>query len=285
MQKLKSGVLFLLALVILWPAGAQEKSLLWKVSGNDLAEPSFVFGTMHILCEADFEFPEKLQSALNEVDVLVLELDPTDPELAAEMQQLALNPDMQNIYKDIDEADYALLNGVLLSAYGAGLEQMGILKPMVISSMITMAVLFPCEAKVSIDGVLAQKAKEAAMEIHSLETVAFQMALFDQVPMEVQIEDMLNTLSDEGKAEFEVLKRAYLTGDVAAMDAAMADSDMMETYGPVLLSKRNQAWMEVLPDLFQKQSNLVAVGAGHLTGEDGLLELLKEAGYKVEPVY
>lgn len=285
MKKLKSSVLLLLALVILWPAGAQEKSLLWKVSGNDLAEPSFVFGTMHILCEADFKFPEKLQSALDEVDVLVLELDPTDPDLAAEMQQLALNPDMQNIYKDIDEADYALLNGVLLSAYGAGLEQMGILKPMVISTMITMAVLFPCESKVSIDGVLAQKAKEAAMEIHSLETAAFQMALFDQVPMEVQIEDMLNTLSDEGKAEFEVLKRAYLTEDVAAMDAAMADSDMMKAYGPVLLSKRNQAWMEVLPDLFQKQSNLVAVGAGHLTGEDGLLELLKDAGYKVEPVF
>lgn len=285
MKKLKSSVLLLLALVILWPAGAQEKSLLWKVSGNDLAEPSFVFGTMHILCEADFKFPEKLQSALDEVDVLVLELDPTDPDLAAEMQQLALNPDMQNIYKDIDEADYALLNGVLLSAYGAGLEQMGILKPMVISTMITMAVLFPCESKVSIDGVLAQKAKEAAMEIHSLETAAFQMALFDQVPMEVQIEDMLNTLSDEGKEEFEVLKRAYLTEDVAAMDAAMADSDMMKAYGPVLLSKRNQAWMEVLPDLFQKQSNLVAVGAGHLTGEDGLLELLKDAGYKVEPVF
>lgn len=285
MRNLKSGLLLLLALISLLPAGAQGKSLLWKVSGNDLAEPSFVFGTMHILCAEDFDFPEKLQSALNETEVLVLELDPTDPNLAAEMQQLALNPDMQNIYKDIAEADYAMLNEVLLSAYGAGLEQMGILKPMVISTMITMAVLFPCDAKVTIDGVLAQKAKEVEMEIHSLETAAFQMALFDQVPMEVQIEDMLNTLSDEGKAEFEILKRAYLTEDIAAMDAAMADSDLMKEYGPILLSKRNHAWMEVLPDLFQKHASLVAVGAGHLTGKDGLLDLLKDAGYKVEPVF
>ncbi len=284
MRNLQSGVLFLLVLVTLMPAGAQEKSLLWKVTGNNLSEPSYVYGTMHILCAEDFEFPEKLQSAIDETEVLVLELDPTDPKLLAEMQQLMVNPGMQNIYADLAEEDYALINGVLQNAYGAGLEQMGVLKPMVISTMIMMAVLFPCENKVTIDGELAQKAKEAEKEIVSLETAAFQMSLFDEVPKDVQIKDLLTTLGDDGKAEFEALKRAYLAEDMVAMHALMNDNDMMKEYGHILLGKRNQVWMEVLPDLFQKQASLVAVGAGHLPGEDGLLELLRDAGYTVEPV-
>ncbi|GAO29503.1 hypothetical protein JCM15548_11694 [Geofilum rubicundum JCM 15548] len=96
---------------------------------------------------------------------------------------------------------------------------------------------------------------------------------------------MIRPWRHDGKSEFEALKKAYLAEDIFAMQALMDENELMSEYGYILLGKRNKAWLEVLPEIFQKQTSLVAVGARHLPGKDGLLNLLTEAGYTGEPVF
>ena len=284
MKNLRTSLLVVLSLLLPVLTQAQEQSLLWKVSGKDLSSPSYVYGTMHMLCAQDFQMPEKLQSALAESQTLVLELNPMDPAVMAEMQPLMMNPGMENVYKGLAAEDYALIDSTLKVHFGAGLDQVGIMKPMVLSSMLTMAVMLPCEAKISVDGILAQQATESEKPIQSLETATYQMSIFDEIPNALQIDEMLRSLGEEGFEEFEALKKAYFAEDLQALAKLMNDNEMVNQYEETFLLQRNRNWAEALPALMQEGSCLVAVGAGHLSGAEGLLQLLKKAGYTLEPV-
>src|SRR5690554_7893962 len=88
MKNLRTSLLVVLILLLPVLTQAQEQSLLWKVSGKDLSSPSYVYGTMHMLCAQDFQMPEKLQSALAESQTLVLELNPMDPAVRSEERRV-----------------------------------------------------------------------------------------------------------------------------------------------------------------------------------------------------
>ncbi|WP_332913994.1 TraB/GumN family protein [Algoriphagus boritolerans] len=78
-------------------ATAQESSLLWKISGNGLEKESYLFGTIHIICKSDFLMDERITTAFESTEELILELDMSDPQLQLKMQQVSMNPGMKNI--------------------------------------------------------------------------------------------------------------------------------------------------------------------------------------------
>lgn len=284
MKKLQSILILLSIVVVFCPLSAQENTMLWRISGNDLEEPSYLFGTMHMLCPDDFKVTDKVLTAFSKTNTLVLELNPTDPALLAEMQQLVINPGFENIYTDIPEEDYAVINNSLMEKFGAGLDQLGIMKPFTLSAML-MVSLFPCEDLESYEIFLVEKANADGREIFSLETAAFQVGIFDEIPAEIQIQEMLRMLEEESIEELEALTKAYLSEDLSQLDEVMKSNALMEEWGVLLLDKRNQKWVEELPAIMAHDSAFIAVGAGHLPGEQGVIELLRKAGFKVEPVF
>lgn len=266
------------------PLQAQENALLWKISGNGLSSPSYVFGTMHILCDESVTDNPSLQQAFSNSGKLVMELNPTDPAVMQEMQQLAMNPGFENTYKDLPEEDYSLLDEYLKSKFGAGLDQMGVLKPFTLTSMVTMGFL-PCDEPFSPESFFASKASEGNKEIIALETAKFQFGLFDEIPRDIQIREIIRTLKDNtGKTELEQMMKIYLSGDLEGLYVFMKSNPMMEQFQTQLLDERNEAWIPQLETLFKSGSTFVAVGAGHLAGEKGVLSLLKEKGYQVEGI-
>lgn len=280
MKKLTFFAIALFFISVL-PLQAQD-ALLWKVSGNDLSKPSYIFGTMHVLCDDAIVNKTILKEAFSSADKLVLELDPTDPSVLQEMQQLAINPGFENIYQDLPKEDYALLDGFLTSKFGAGLGQMGILKPFTLTSMVTMGFL-PCDQPFSPESYLVSEAKSAEKQIISLETAGFQIGLFDGIPRELQIQEILRSLKDNtGQAELSKMMEVYLNEDLTGLYDLINTNDMMIQYKQVLLDKRNLEWLPRLEELFQSGGTFVAVGAGHLAGGKGVLALLKEKGYQVE---
>jgi len=279
--------LSLILVIFIYPvasATAQESSLLWKITGNGLEKESYLFGTIHIICKSDFVMNERISSAFERSDELILELDMSDPELQQKMQQVSMNPGMKNIKGDMDDSLAIVLDEFLLKNYGAGLAQLGVLKPFVLSSMVMLKSL-PCEEIESYEGFFAAHAGEAAMPVIGLETVEFQVGIFDQIPQDLQLSELGKMLvGDYSQNEFHTMISAYLAEDIDALDEAMTSDGMVADYRSILLDQRNKSWVPKIASAMKSNSVFVAVGAGHLGGKFGVISLLRESGYSVEPI-
>ncbi|MDP2041457.1 MAG: TraB/GumN family protein [Algoriphagus sp.] len=281
----KIGLAILLVVHFVGSVNGQDSSLLWKVSGNGLEKESFLFGTIHIICKSDFLMDERIINAFESAEQLFLELDMSDPQLQLKMQQVSLNPGMKNIKAEMDESAASALDAFLLENYGAGLAQLGILKPFVLSSMVMLKAL-PCTEIESYEGYFTSRAGEAEMPIVGLETVEFQVGIFDQIPRDLQLKELVKLVTEEGaQQEFQTMISAYLAEDILALDQAMTNSGMMADYRSILLEERNKNWVPQMEEAMKAKSIFMAVGAGHLGGDFGVISLLRKAGYSVEPIH
>lgn len=275
-------VLFLLTMTN-W-AIAQDSSLLWKISGNGLEKESYLFGTIHIICKEDFLMDDRITSAFDQSEELIMELDMSDPQLPVKMQQVSLNPGMKNLQSELSDTTSKALNDFLTTNYGVGLAQLGILKPLVLSSMV-MVKLLPCAEVESYEGFFTQRATAASKPIAGLETVEFQMGMFDQIPQSVQLEELSKMLAGEdSKKELEKLVQTYKSENIHTLHDEMNSSGMMSEYQGLMLDDRNKNWIGKIEEAMRAKPVFVAVGAGHLGGELGVISLLKNAGYTVVPV-
>lgn len=281
---MKKYVFIIASIFFIFNVQAQESTLLWKVSGNGLESPSYLFGTMHILCDQSIVEKTSFKEALSQSKHLVMELNPTNPAILQEMQQLAVNPEFENIYTELPEEDYNLLDTYLSDKFGAGLAQMGVLKPFTLTSMVTMGFL-ECEVPFSLETYLAGFATEKEMPVIDLETAAFQVGIFDNIPLDFQIQEIIRSLKDDaGKKELDQMMEIYVSGDLERLYGFMKTSDLMNQYQAEILDNRNRAWIPTLEELFKQGASFVAVGAGHLPGELGVIALLQQKGYSVEAV-
>lgn len=275
-----------LVLLLIWAgnATAQESSLLWKISGNGLERESYLFGTIHIICKEDFLMDERITTAFDQTEQLIMELDMSDPQLAAKMQQVSLNPGMKNLQSEMDEPTAKALDGFLTKNYGAGLAQLGILKPFVLSSMVLLKIL-PCAEVESYEGFFTSRASASGKPVAGLETVDFQMGIFDQIPQEVQLEELGKLITgDSSTQDLEKLTSTYRLEDLDAMYTLMNSAGMVADYRVLMLDDRNKNWIPKIEEAMKSKSVFVAVGAGHLGGEFGVIALLKKAGYTVVPI-
>jgi uncharacterized protein len=262
----------------------EEKSLLWKISGNGLKETSYLFGTIHMICKDQFYMDEQIEKALTSSKVLAMELNMADPNLMTEMQQLSVNPGFANIKGEFSTEQADALNKFLTASYGAGLDQLGILKPFVLSSMVLVKML-PCTEQSSYEIFLTEKAKEQSKTVKGLETVAFQMGIFDHIPQKLQIDELGKMVTDpEGMDEFHKLVGAYLEKDIDKLYDLITENDMFREYGNLLLEDRNKNWIPKIEEMVKEQATFIAVGSGHLGSETGVIALLRKAGYTIEAV-
>ena len=141
----------------------------------------------------------------------------------------------------------------------------------------------------SVEKELMKLSAQSQKEILGLETVNDQLAIFDAIPYEVQIEELIKSVKNDfvnDKAESAKLYETYATQDVELMYKLAIESQNKITseYDDVLLDKRNKSWIPVIETQLQKQPSFFAVGAAHLGGPNGVINLLRKAGYKVEVV-
>jgi uncharacterized protein YbaP (TraB family) len=148
-----------------------------------------------------------------------------------------------------------------------------------------------CGQTVAMEQVVMEKAKKQKKKIDGLETMAYQMSIFDSIPYKVQAAIMLKYIEDDeqdqdGENEYSKLVRAYKDQDLNTLAGLTREGDMgISNFEDLLLNNRNRNWVKKLTGLFNQQSMFIAVGAGHLPGESGLINLLRKAGYKVDPVF
>ncbi len=283
----KTLSLFTLVLLSIFNTQAQdlENALLWKISGNGLQEASYVFGTIHMTCDASLN--DDVKNALDKTSLLVLELDMDDPSMNATMMSNMAMKDNQNIKDLLSDEEYATLDAFTQSNFGAPLAAFATFKPFFISAM-TYTKFLDCPIQ-SYEGALMAIAQEQKEEILGLETVEEQLNIFDEIPYTDQIKDLMVSVEDnltEDKAKFQKLMEYYKNADLSAIQE-MTETDetlTMQKHKDLMLNNRNKKWISKMEVFSKEQPTFFGVGAAHLIGEKGVIQLLRDQGYTVTAV-
>jgi uncharacterized protein len=275
---------FLLLAPVAFSLTAQD-GFLWKISGNGLKKDSYLYGTIHVICEEDVVIQDNLAVVFEQIDKLFLELDLSDPGIMQTLMAKSIDPGMVEIYSEFDPEIATQIDIILNETMGMGFDQMKMMKPFVLMGILAQA-FFECVAKTSYEAVFMKMAKEQDRQIaiKGLETVDFQLSLFDSIPLEEQLESLREIVRDreESRVFMENMARLYKQQDLTGLYKLIEKEDTFAEFSEELLTKRNIAWIPVIEKSMKSGSCLFAVGAGHLPGENGVIELLRAKGYKVE---
>lgn len=288
-----------LLLMLLCIAVGAQAQLLWKISGKDLTRPSYVVGTHHLaplsIVDKIAGFRQTLE-AVDEVCGEVVMADMMAPENMLKFQKGMMLPAGKTLKTVLTKPQYDSVAMVVKKLAGVDLAVFDAMKPAVVNTqlalLITMRSLEGFNPQEQLDGWIQQEAAQKGKAVRGFETVDFQIGvLYDSQSLERQSELLyyLATHLDENIAKMERLNKAYLSQDLKNLQAVVEEKmnnegDSRPEEEATLIYDRNANWAKAMPDMMRDRSILFAVGCAHLTGERGLLQLLKNEGYTVEPV-
>jgi uncharacterized protein YbaP (TraB family) len=289
MKKIHFRLVYLAILTLFaqqtWAQSIVENSLLWEISGKDLKKPSYLMGTIHLLCPADLQLSETTKSKLLETEKLALEIDMDDPKLLMTMQGGMIMNDGKHIKNYLSEADYAQAAAFFKDSIGFPLEQMGIMKPFFLSTLLYPKML-ECQP-VSMETELMQIAKTKNIEVVGVESIQDQLAMVDKIPREAQANMLMENIQEfnKWKAVFSEMVEMYKSEKINELyEMANTYSSSLAEFEELMLVERNEKWIPVIGSMASAQPTFFAVGSAHLAGEKGVVHLLRKAGYQVRPV-
>ncbi|MCZ4410639.1 TraB/GumN family protein [Cryomorphaceae bacterium 1068] len=259
-------------------------SLLWKVEKEGI-QPSFIFGTIHVLPQADFQLDEKVKTAIGESDELVMEMDMSDPSLQTKMFQMMNMRDGTTLDQLLTKEQYEMLSKKLQGMEGAPpLAMLNGMKPFMVATMMLSEYVGSQPA--SFEMTLTSMATARQMPISGLETIEEQMAVFDSISYSDQAEDLMDMVEkgDEMKQLFADMIAQYKAEEVNALFASTEEYMASEEEMKFLLYARNENWAERLETRLGEKTLFIGVGAAHLGGEQGIITLLRERGYELTPI-
>ena len=263
-----------------------NNSLLWEISGNGLSKPSYLFGTFHLMCKDDIHFSEPLKQALSNATELYLELDMDDPSSTLGAI-FFMNMKNDKTLADVMSArDYKTLETFFKDSLHSSLAMMQHMKPFFLEALLYPKMM-PCKNISGVEEGLMEIAKAEKKEIKGLETVAFQASVFDSIPYEDQAKELIKTIDSlaENKTKFRQMDKMYRDQRLDSLASLMNEEESgIAANRELLLDKRNRNWVGQLGSIMLKNNVFVAVGAGHLVGESGVIALLQKKGYKVRPL-
>lgn len=262
---------------------AQDKGLLFEISGNNLQKPSYIFGTMHLLCEGDFEMSEEMISKIQYSEILAMEMDLDDPTMAFKMIGKMKMKGDTSLSDLMPKARYDSLKSYLKDSLNLPPMMFQKTKPFLIYSLI-LTKLLPCKT-LMLENEIMNIGK--GKKLLGLETLDFQMGLMDKMSYQLQADYLLETLSDKKKSirEFQEMAEAYKKRDLEILLKSIdAEKGMMADFENEMFHKRNMAWIPEIKKLISEKTTFLAVGAGHLGGQKGVLQLLKNEGYTLKVI-
>ena len=267
-------------------AQSNTSSLLWEIQGPQQEKASYIFGTMHLMDDAHFYFPKKLEKLVSTVDAVCLEI--------GDVQHTLINPELLMLKEGsfltkLSEMQMDTLCSwakiKLLMDKDQFIINFSKAKPFLIYQLILQNELpdHLQSQEIKIEEILATKKKKMTL---GLETIESQLALFDSIPTVSQINLIMTELAELSKVltNFNLTQENYLLQDVDNIHKELMKDIQDPYFNLKFIDERNAAWVKKIMPLTANQTVLFAVGAGHLGGESGLLNLLRKQGYSVKPM-
>jgi len=268
------------------PYPMEENAILWKITGENVKDDCYLFGTMHLIEKAYFKFPKKLKKIVKKSETLIMEIAGM-PNQTEAMGYIMLREGSFFDFFSPEQTDTILKwanekFGMEEAAFRAGFSKM---KPFAVMQLATQ-IYFSGKTE-SFEMTLDYLAKENKMEVKGLETVAQQMAFFDDLTDEQQAELLMQTIRD-GDKEIETIKEmeeVYTQQNIDALYKLITDSEgVIKDEQQTFLDQRNSNWVPQIMEQIAKKPTFIAVGAGHLGGPNGVIRLLEKQGYTLTPV-
>lgn len=293
---------FLLAVVAIAGVNAQ---LLYRISGKGLDKPSYIAGTYHLAPASFADSIPGAQAALDEVEQVCGEVDMAEMQSMAGLQKVMtamMLPDGKSLSDILTAEELGKLNTFMMETLGADLNnpmvaaQLGKMTPTAISTQLQMVQYMKMtpgfDPTAMIDSYFQNVAKAAGKPVVGFESVDFQISvLYTGTPLERQKEQLICML-DNQEYNLMIMKNlteAYFSQNIDKVlevtEEKLGNScDSTPEEDEALIYGRNATWVEKIPAIIGDKSTLFVVGAAHLPGERGVLELLKKEGYTVEAV-
>jgi|LakMenEpi03Aug12_release.lakeMendotaPanAssembly.Ray.scaffolds.fasta_scaffold272001_2 uncharacterized protein YbaP (TraB family) len=258
-------------------------ALLWRITGKG-SNPSYLYGTMHIVCSEDMSIGDSLKSAMDRSGKLYLELDMDDPMMMMKTAQLSMLKE-GSIKELAGQERFERIEKFMKDSIGLPSTLFNRMKPFALMSLMYTKIP-ACGRTESYEQRLMDMAKKGKKEVVGLETVEEQFGIFDRIPDTTELRMVMDMIDDFGtqRRQFSEMSQLYRKRDLDGLGAMIQSSPDMAGMEDVMLWDRNKRWIPTMEKAMSSSPVLFAVGAGHLPGEEGVIRLLRKAGYRVEPV-
>jgi len=282
---------------------AEENALLWKIEGKKM-DDSYLYGTIHMIDSKDFFLTPSTEKTFKECERVTFEInmeDMTDMSAQFSLLMSAFMEGGTTLKTLLSAEDYKVVEDHF-SEIGLPLMFLERIKPMFLSvlasedmgSMMGGMTGEKTEEDEDVSSIKSyemefmEMAKSQEKEMAGLETMEFQMSMFDSIPYKAQADMLVETIQasgEEGSDQLDEMVKMYKAQDLKAMEKMIAEGDEgLGEFAELLLNNRNRNWIPIMEEQMKEKSTFFAVGAGHLGGEVGVVALLREAGYKVTAV-
>lgn len=288
------SILVLIPILLVIPAFSQEsddtakKHFLWKVSsGNNTV---YLLGSLHVLGKDSYPLGDAYERAFQDSEIVVFEVDPGELEKPETIQFILKKAALENgkTLKDVISPEAYEQAKKELKEMGANIDMFALTKPWFVALTATILKLSKMgfDPEYGVDRYFYDKAIESGKKVKGLETAQYQIELIASLGDESDDEVLLHTLKDLDVIEVELpnLVNSWKIGDSAKFEDLIFRSyvDYPDVYQKLFVV-RNNNWIPYVEGYLKEDKNyLVVVGAGHLVGSEGLVELLEAKGYTVE---
>jgi uncharacterized protein len=269
-------------------ASAKPAPALWKIADKDTT--IYLFGTIHLLPKGyDWETP-KITAALNGSQSLILEaaLDGLPPEaVGAAMHDLATDTPVPPIADRVMTPQRPALDRAIAKA-GIQRTELDRMESWAVALMFASAQLeeLPARSDYGIESLLSKRFNKAGKPVEGFETIGQQFSYFDTLPPAAQQKFLSSVLEDQGdpRTEYDAMIGAWRAGDLQKIALSFDDeAKLSPELKDALLTQRNMRWTTLIAQRMAKPGSVfVAVGAGHLAGDESVIGMLAAMGFKAE---
>ena len=267
----------------------QEKynSLFWEISGNGLKESSFLYGTMHTQDERVFQFKEGVMDAFNHAEIYAMELNVDSIDQVALLSKLIMDS-THSLKTLLTESEYTMVSDFFRDSLRQPLFLFEKMQPLFTAQMVSLRDLEAQQAD-ALDIYFFKEAKKQKKQTIGLEKTMEQIDAFSAISYELQAKGLVDAVRDygkEGELDMDAMMKYYVEGNLDKLlemttEYDEEDEQMSKIFNDVFLVKRNHNMADRAEPFIKKGSTFIAVGAAHLPGEEGIIELLRNKGYKV----
>ena len=260
----------------------KKQTLLWKLSNDKLPGDSYLFGTMHVRSEKAFLYQTQVYEKIDQCDAFATEFNLEEMMNGAQADSMDL-PGGVTLDQLLKPKQFAKADNLFRKTVGLGLQVFNNSMPLMISNLLTES-LMSAEMPVSIDMDLWNYAREQEKVVLGVETFQEQIDILHSISLDYQVKSLNATVKNFKchKKQLKKLTDLYLSADIQKLYKITKKS--LHGLRKILLYNRNVIMAQRIALMAKEQTICVAVGAGHLAGQKGVLRLLKKEGIKVSPV-
>ena len=266
---------------------AKYPSLLWEITGNGLSKPSYLFGTMHVSSKMVFHLSDSFYLALKSVDAVALELNPD----TWQGEMVTMNNIKQNYAEFVrtPSGDYLTENSFRITAYDDELKAAMSSEPTIVNSLLYRSYKEKedFEEDTFLDLYIYQTGKKLGKRATAVENYFETEKIVMEAYADMAKEKRRKYADTDGESRYDILEKtqdAYRRGDLDLMDSLDRMMDRSDAFMEKFLFKRNEIQANSMDTIMKRSSLFVGVGAAHLPGRRGVIELLRKMGYKLRPI-